>query len=519
MRRLGIGASVAALLVTAGVLPAAAQRQLPARFSDQLVVGNLLVPVGLAFLPDGRLLVAERTGRLRFVVEGKLGVVDPLVEPESLFTSHPEAGILGVAVDPGWPTRPYLYICANYVDATLRVVRYRAEGDLSSGTSVNLSIVPGSRYVVLRIPDVAPGRNGGTLRFGPDGTLHLSVGDDGNACSARDTTSLHGALLRLQVGGLPDGPGGAMGLEDLDPGDNPWGDHPLAAARLVRFLGFGNPFRFQIDPVTGDVVVGDRGQGQYEELDVLNGGGADLGWPYWEGPLWVGTSCPSGAPPAPAAPAYSYPVGGADGASAIVAGGIYRLPGCSGCGYPAAYDGSLFLADAGAGFMRRLTFNGSAWVLATPVSGQPSASDWARGFQGVTDYVVGPDGSIWFCHPGTGAFDGEVRRILYTPPSAAVVDVAAAEVTFAPPAPSPSRGGPVRFSFRLDREAMVELALFDPQGRRVRQLQAPALVAAGEHALVWDGAAERGARVSAGLYIARLVVDGRATERRIPVLH
>lgn len=518
--RSSLGLVTAALLAVLGAVPEVqAARILPSNFSDQLVVGGLLDPVGIAFLPDGRLLVAERTGRLRFVVEGKLGAVDPIAEPESVLVTGSERGILGVAVDPGWPARPYLYIAANHVDASLRVIRYRASGDLSNSTSVSLFIAPESRFVVLRVPHLTPGRNGGTLRFGSDGMLYVSVGDDGSSCAAQDTVQLQGAIARLNVSGLPDGPGGPPPFADLDPGDNPWSSHSQPAARLVWALGLGNAYRFQVDPVSGAVLVGDRGSGQTDEVDWVYSAGANLGWPYFEGSSFVEAACVEGPPLAPWGPVYTYPLGGADGASGVVTADVYRLPGCGSCGFPVSYDGSIFLADVGAGFLRRLTFNGSIWTVATPVAGQPSSTDWGRGFVKVTDYLVGPDGALWFCYSGTGAFDGEVRRILYSPPNVSVGEMGhSLEIAFAPPAPSPSRGGRVRFSCRVAREATLQLSLLDSQGRRVRVLAEPSRVAPGAHEWVWDGRAEDGSEVRPGIYRARLVVDGRVLERHLPVL-
>lgn len=89
------------------------------------------------------------------------------------------------------------------------------------------------------------------------------------------------------------------------------------------------------------------------------------------------------------------------------------------------------------------------------------------------------------------------------------------EIAFARPAPNPARES-VALHFALPREARVELAIFDPTGRRVRTLVA-GVRAAGEHAPRWDLSDDAGRAVRAGLYFARLEVEGRHLVRRLAV--
>ena len=154
--------------LSASQLRAAAQ--LPTGFQDQVLASGLDWPTGLAFLPDGRLIVCELlSGRLRMIVNGELAAIDPIGVVDSLAIAGGEQGLLGVAVDPRWPTKPFIYVLSSAIDSTLRISRLTATGDFSDGNSGNLAIVPGSRRELIRdIASVTEVHSGGTLRFGPD---------------------------------------------------------------------------------------------------------------------------------------------------------------------------------------------------------------------------------------------------------------------------------------------------------------------------------------------------------------
>src|SRR2546426_328002 len=113
----------------------------------------------------------------------------------------PEQGLLGVAVDPEWPTRPYVYFEATQATSIARVTMYTASGDLTDPSSANLQL--GNPFVLLGdIPDLQGFHQGGTLRFGVDRRLYVSLGDDGSPCEAQDLTVLTGKILRLDVSSM-----------------------------------------------------------------------------------------------------------------------------------------------------------------------------------------------------------------------------------------------------------------------------------------------------------------------------
>jgi glucose/arabinose dehydrogenase len=207
--------------------------------NDTLLTG-LTEPTSMAFLPDGRLLITERrTGKVRLFVGGHIAASDPVLVVPGLIANTYERGLQGVAVDPGWPQRPYVYLYYNRAGGFCRLVRYRAAGDLSDPAGESLAL--GDSLLLLDdIPDNNGDHNSGCLRFGPGDHLFVSLGDDEFLCGAADSTSLRGAILRLDVSRLPDGPGGQVPRALITPAMN-----PLVAAdsiaRLVWAYGMRNP--------------------------------------------------------------------------------------------------------------------------------------------------------------------------------------------------------------------------------------------------------------------------------------
>lgn len=395
----------------------------PTGFSDVSVIGGLDYPTSLAFLPDGRLFFVEQaSAQLRLLVQGSLAATDPVITvPNVTSPSGTEQGLLGVAVDPQFPARPFVYVVYDRADSSfLRISRFTLGGDLLNSGNGALTIDPGTRYDLLsNVPDNASNHNGGTLRFQSDGTLLASFGEDADECAAQDLTQLKGKILRLAVDALPPGPGRAF-RSQLVPqsphAPNPFAADPDTNAQLVFLYGLRNPFRFHADPPTvaapaGQLLIADVGQSRFEELDVMVEGD-NGGWPLFEGNAsWHVCSGVSGI--TWRAPIYVFDRTGGP-AAAVISGGIYHRNGVS-TAFPAAYEGDAFVSDYYRGYLRRLKRSGATWSLA-PETGQANANDWGAGYEQVADWMTGPDGALWYCRQADGSFangTGSIHRIAY----------------------------------------------------------------------------------------------------------
>ena len=501
------------LVATAG-REARAQVALPNDFVDSGVVAGLDFPSGFTFLPDGRVLVVEqRSARVRLLVNGALAPLDPVATLPGIVASGGEQGLLGLAVDPGWPARPYLYVhCDDALTPTIRISRYTVTGDLSFQGDGHLAVDPASRYDLLNdAPDAATNHNGGTVRFGLDHMLYVSLGDDAS-CGAQDRVSLRGVILRLDVSRLPAGPGGPAPRSLITPADNPFVGSANANERLVWALGLRNPFRFQVDSFDGSLWVGDVGQSTYEEIDHVVAGGHNFGWPAYEALAPYSSGCMGVVRGDD--PVYFYDRTGFT--ASVISAGSYRRPTGAAAGLPLEYEGNVFLSDYYKGFLRRLVLSGGSWALAPPVAGQPEPGNWGLGFQNVSDWAVGPDGALWYCRQadaGYHANSGAIRRISWT----LATPLANGPVEFFPPTPSPAPGS-THLAWNLPRVARVELNLFDTAGRRVRRLLGPEVQSAGAHGVDWDGRDDDGRALRPGLYVAHLEAEGKSLDRRVVLL-
>jgi glucose/arabinose dehydrogenase len=493
------------------------QLVVPTGFENRPALAGLDFPSGMAFLPDGRLLVIEqRTAIVRLAIVGTVTTASPIFTVPEVNPSGGEQGLLGVAVDPGWPSRSYVYFLYDHDgDATIHIARFQVTGDLDYSGAGDLAISASSRYdVLVDAPDNAPNHNGGTLRFGPDGMLYASLGEDANRCAAQDSVSLRGVILRLDVSRLPDLPGGPAPKGLIAAAGNPFAAHPDSNARLVWSLGLRNPFRFHVDMSTGDLFIADVGEVTWEEVNVADGGGLNFGWPHREGPA----TFPQGCTDTNAGftdPIHAYDRSGF--AAAIISAGPYRAPAGGSEAFPAPYDGDFFFNDYYQGFVRRLTRNGSTWGLAPMVSGQPGSLNWGIGFGQVSDWVVGPSGALWYCRQSNGSFQagtGVIGRIAYAPAGGVTVPPS---VRLHPPFPSPAIGS-VAIPYTLPDPAAVSLRLYDAHGRLVRTLLAGEPRQAGPGVEPWDGRSDGGDDAPAGVYVVRLEVGGVRLERRFPLI-
>ncbi len=271
-------------------------------------------PVAVAGAPgdDERLYVVEQRGTVQ-VVRG--GVASQFVDLTGPVQDGGEQGLLGLAFAPDFQTSRLLYVYFTDTDGDNRVEELRAPTADAAD--------PATRRLVLPIPHpTADNHNGGTLRFGPDGHLWLAPGDGASGANARSLASPLGKVLRID-------PRGSAPGQYAIPADNPFVGTPGARGEIWAY-GLRNPFRFAFDRLTGDLVIGDVGQGTTEEIDHLpaasgRGRGADLGWDTCEGSFALGSRTTPCALPNAVLPAIDK-FQDADGFRSIIAGPVVRDP-------------------------------------------------------------------------------------------------------------------------------------------------------------------------------------------------
>lgn len=236
-------------------------------------------PVDLAASPDGsgRLFIAEQGGLVRLVDDGVLADL-PYLDLSDRVSTGGERGLLGIAPHPDFPDDPRLFVDYTDSDGNTVVASFDASLDAAAAD-------PESEHVILRVTQPFPNHNGGALAFGPDGMLYIALGDGGSGGDPQGNgqrLDTHLAkILRVDI----DVPADQQPAYDI-PVDNPWADGANGALPEDWLMGLRNPWRIRFDQATGDLWIGDVGQGAWEEIDVVrNGspGGANFGWNVMEG--------------------------------------------------------------------------------------------------------------------------------------------------------------------------------------------------------------------------------------------
>ncbi len=281
---------------------------------ETLVVG-MASPVYLADPNDGtgRLFIVDQPGQIRIYKDGFLlnkpflDVSDRIVSlgffgTLNPFTDFDERGLLGVAFHPDFSTpatngfgKIYTYtsepndFAADFTVSMPVGVAFNHQAIITEWTVDNNDpnvIDKTTRRELLRIDEPQFNHDGGMVAFGPDGYLYISLGDGGSGRdtadghgtigNGQDPTNVLGSILRIDVDGS-DSVNGAYGIVASNPfvGDSNIPDEIYA-------YGFRNPWRFSFDTVTGDLIVGDVGQGDIEEVDTVISGG-NYGWNLKEG--------------------------------------------------------------------------------------------------------------------------------------------------------------------------------------------------------------------------------------------
>lgn len=259
-----------------------------------------------------------------------------------------EEGLLGVAFDTdygvaGADRAGQFYI--HYSAASpRRSVLSRFRATFTNGAANAPEASAASEEIVLEVAQPYSNHNGGMLDFGPDDLLYMSLGDGGDGNDplrhGQNLGTLLGSILRIDVRNPP------SGAEYGIPEDNPFVDRAGARPEIYAY-GARNPWRFSFDRQTGALWVGDVGQVQREEIDLVRRGD-NMGWPLYEGSLaHLDPSFVPATPPVP--PVYDYP---RSQGTTVVGGIVYR-----GMDVPSLM-GSYLFGDYGSGRIWALVHDG-----------------------------------------------------------------------------------------------------------------------------------------------------------------
>jgi glucose/arabinose dehydrogenase len=252
--------------------------------SLELVARGFDQPVFVTSPPgDPRLFVVSKHGAISIVKDGQV-LRQPFLDIDDRVASAPadnEQGLLGLAFHPDFARngRFFVFYTRQADDPPDRLSEFRV-----SEASPDIAD-PESEREIFEVADLEPNHNGGMIAFGKDGYLYAGLGDGGGGGdqhgdigNGQDKSTLLGDILRIDVN--------SADKPYAIPPDNPYagsGGNPLAE---IFISGVRNPWRWSFDSETGDLYIGDVGQGKWEEVDVLPAGkqaGKNLGWRIMEG--------------------------------------------------------------------------------------------------------------------------------------------------------------------------------------------------------------------------------------------
>jgi glucose/arabinose dehydrogenase len=440
--------------------PTAAAPSLPAGYTAKPVIAGLTHPTAVRFARDGRVFVSEQGGQIAEYDDLSDTTPTLVADMRADVYEDNDLGLLGMALDPKFPARPYLYVLYTYdappggtaptYGTSSTLVDGCPQGGttgycLSSAQLARLRISKGSNATGERV--LLNGWCGqfdshsiGTLAFDSKGRLYAGAGEGANFTDPDYGQFGSPPNPCGDPGGAnpapPTAEGGALRAQDLYLGHDPVGldgsiirmnprtgagskANPLTSsddpnARRIVGYGFRNPFRFTVDPRTEDLWVGDVGWTRTEEIDHVRPDHLrDYGWPCYEGDIAQPkykdldlNGCErlyaSGKAKLPVFTyAHGREVVAGDGCPRGIGSAISGIAMEHGSSFTRSYRHALFFQDAVRGCM---------WAMRAGRHGTPDpnrVSVFATGLDSPVDLEFGPGGALYY----VDVYAGDVVRI------------------------------------------------------------------------------------------------------------
>ena len=359
----------------------------PSDYAAALVVGGLSSPLDLASPPGdtSRVFIVEKTGTIRIWKNGALNA-RPFLDVSGRVSAGSEQGLLGLAFHPQYASNGRFYVDLTDRNGDTRVIEFIVSSNPDSASATEREI--------LLVDQPYANHNGGQIAFGPDGFLYVALGDGGSAedpqGNGQSLNVLLGKILRLDVD---------SGTPYAIPPSNPFVGRAGARGEIWSY-GWRNPWRFAFDAITGDMMVGDVGQYDWEEIDFepAGQGGRNYGWRKMEG-----THCFPNPPCDPTGLTLPIAEYGHQLGCSVTGGKIYR-----GASLP-ELSGVYFYGDYCTGLVRSLrVVNGAAtdtwdWTAVLRRSG-------GGPMQGLSSFGTDGKGELYFV-----LLSGEVYRLQRKP--------------------------------------------------------------------------------------------------------
>lgn len=339
-------------------------------------------PLFLDHAGDGsnRLFVVERGGTIQvFENDASTSNATTFLDISDRLVSGGEQGLLGLAFHPDYENNGYFYV--NYTDdsgGNTVISRFEV-----SGSDPNQAD-PGSETIILQYDQPFGNHNGGHLSFGPDGYLYIASGDGGSGGdpenNAQRPETLLGNILRIDVDGT------SNGNEYAIPPENPFVGNDQGYREEVFAYGLRNPWRFSFDSESGQLLAGDVGQNQYEEIDIVENGG-NYGWNIMEGEhCYQASSCDMSGLILPIWE-YDHDVG-----RSITGGYVYRGPSLEGL------TGRYIYGDF---------ISGRIWALEFSDPENPTNIELINSDLSISSFGTDADDELYFC-----SFDGNIYQLV-----------------------------------------------------------------------------------------------------------